>query len=137
MKHLLLLIAFFACSTIQMHAQKSNDALIVADMQAYGYATSLNDSVIYVTEIMKLPVARVDRKNGFLSKRADYSNQLKDYMKSIGVEHATCAIVFNRNKVKLNKIFIKMLAKAQKKKHYVIKTISEQEFSFKDPMIGM
>ncbi len=136
MKHLLLLIAFFAYSNIQMHAQ-SNNELIVADMQAYGYATSLKDSVIYVTEIMKLPVARVDKKTGFLSKRAEYSNQLKDYMTSIGVEHATCAVIFNRNKVKLNKVFIKMLNKAQKKKNFVIKTISEQDFTFKDPMIGM
>ncbi len=136
MKHLILLIALFAFSHLQLSAQ-SKDELIVADMHAFGYATSLNDSVVYLTEISAIPVANVDRKTGFLSKRAVYSNQLKDYMMKQGVEHPTCAIIYDRNKVKLNKKFVKLMNKLQKKKMYLIKTISTAEFTFKDPMTGL
>lgn len=136
MKHLIILIALLTFSHLQMSAQ-SKDEIIVADMHAFGYATSLNDSVVYLTEISPIPVANVDRKTGFLSKRAVYSGQLKEYMAKQGVEHATCAIIFDRNKVKLNKKFVKLMNKLQKKKMYLIKTISTAEFTFKDPMTGL
>lgn len=101
-------------------------------MYAFGYATSLNDSIVYLTEISNMPEVTINKKNGFLANRAAYTAQLKEHFKKMGVEHPTCAIIFDRKKKNISSKFVAMMKKFQKKKRYFVKTISAEEFSFKE-----
>ena len=132
MKYLLLCISCFLLSFQQVSAQEetAKKETLIDDMCAFGYATSLNDSIVYMTEIAQMPQVKISNKTKFLVNRASYTNQLKEYMSKIGVEHPTCAIIFDQNKKKLNKKFVTMMSKFQKKKRYFVKTISEEEFKF-------
>ncbi len=131
MKYLLLVISFFCLSLQQASAQEKGEVKS-SDIYAFGYATSLNDSVIYLTEIAPMPIVTLEKKTGFLVSRASYTAQLKDFASKIGIKHPTCAIIYNKNKKKLEKTFVKLTKKYQKKKAYFIKAISAQEFTFKE-----
>lgn len=130
MKYLLLIISFITLSLQQVSAQEKGDEK-VSDAYAYGYITSLNDSVVYLTEIAPLPTVTI-KKNGFLVSRASYTAQLKAFATALGISHPTCAIIYDRKKKNLEKTFVKMTNKLQKKNRYFIKAISAQEFTFKE-----
>lgn len=131
MKYLILIVSFLALSLGQLSAQE-RDELKVTDMYAFGYATSLNDSIVYLTEISNMPVVTIKKKTGFLVNRASYTAQLKEHFKKMGINHPTCAIIFDRNKKKINSKFVGMMKKFQQKKRYFVKTISAEEFTFKE-----
>lgn len=103
----------------------------VADQFAFGYATTLSDTIVYLTEIANMPEVTINKKNGFLVNRASYTSQLKEFMKKLGHEHATCAIIFSNNRKKISKRFVSIMNKLQKK-NYFVKTISAEEFTFKE-----
>lgn len=115
----------------KISAQEKNE-IQVTDMYAFGYVTSLNDSIVYLTEISNMPRVTVNKKNGFLVNRSSYSNQLKEHFKRMGIEHPTCAIIFDRNRKKISKKFVGMMKKLQKNNRYFVKTISAEEFTFKE-----
>lgn len=131
MKYLLLIISFFFVSTLQISAQEKNDNK-VSGLYAFGYMTTLNDSVVYLTEIAPMPKVEINKKNGFLVNRSSYTAQLKDFATKIGIKHPTCAIIYDKKKKNLEKKFVKMTNRLQKKKKYFIKAISSQEFTFKE-----
>lgn len=131
MKYLLLIISLVCLSFQQAYAQEKNQ-IKVSDVYAFGYATSLNDSVIYLTEIAPMPTVILEKKTGFLYNRASYTEQLKSFAEKLGINHPTCAIIYNRSKKKLEKEFVKLTKKFQKKKAYFVKAISAQEFTFKE-----
>jgi len=131
MKYYLFILSFLLVSLQGVSAQEADEEK-VSDMYAFGYVTSLNDSVVYLTEIAQMPEVYVNKKTGFLANRASYTSQLKEFATKLGVDRPTCAIIFNRKKPKLAKIFVKMTNKFQKKKRYFVKAISSQEFTFKE-----
>lgn len=131
MKYLFLVISFFCLSFQQVSAQEKGEVKSF-DVYAFGYATSLNDSIIYLTEIAPMPTVTLEKKTGFLVSRASYTAQLKDFASKIGISHPTCAIIYDKNKKKLEKKFVKVTKKFQKNKNYFIKAISSQEFTFKE-----
>lgn len=102
------------------------------DVYAFGYFTSLNDSVVYLTEIAPMPTVTINQKNGFLVQRASYTAQLKSFANAIGVSHPTCVIIYDRKKKNLEKKFVNLTNKLQKKKNYFVKAISAKEFTFKE-----
>ena len=131
MKYLLLIISFFALSFQLASAQEKSEEKM-NDVYAFGYFTSLNDSVVYLTEIAPMPTVTINQKNGFLVSRASYTAQLKSFANALGISRPTCAIIYDRKKKNLEKKFVKMTSRLQKKKTYFIKAISAQEFTFKE-----
>ena len=122
---LLLLAVSFQCSA-ENHARK---------VFMFGFAASFNDSTVYFTDIQEVDSVWLETKNKFLYSRDNYSYQLKDHLKEIGQEHATCLVVFAEKKKDAEKKYVKMRKRYvsnKKGQHlYNIKYINANDFRFK------
>lgn len=125
---LLAVCAFFICAA----ASAGNNKVYL-----YGFAASFNDSTVYFTDIQELDSAVVDR-NGFLYGRDSYSYQLRDYLATKGLEHATCVTMWATKRDAVEKKFQKMRSrygavagkKTKKKQTYTIKYLTNDEFHY-------
>ncbi len=98
----------------------------------YGMATSLMDSVVYVTDIQYVAKAVLNAKTAFLEARTMYSEQLRKHLEQQGLSsHITCAVSFNVNKQKLEKAYQKTLARYNKKKGITLNVLVNNQFVFK------
>lgn len=96
----------------------------------YGVATSLMDSVVYVTDIQQVEGAVVNSKNGFLEARSLYSEQLRSFLEQQGYKgNMTCAVCFHAKKHKVQKKHQKLSGKCAKK-GIILKTLKDSEFKF-------
>ncbi len=96
----------------------------------YGIATSLMDSVVYVTDIQQLEGAVVNSKNGFLEARSLYSEQLRAFLEQQGGRgNMTCAVCFHEKKHKIQKKHQKLQGQYAKK-GIILKTLKDSEFKF-------
>ena len=87
----------------------------VKGVYMYGMATSLMDSVVYITDIQYVDKAVLNAKTSFLEARTMYSEQLRNHLEQQGLPpHMTCAVSFNVKKQKLDKAYQKALAKYNK-----------------------
>ena len=100
----------------------------------FGTSASFNDSVVFITEIQIVDSAWVEEKTGFLVKRAEYSNQLRNHFNSRGYSTRTCLVSFATKEKDILKKYAKMRKKFEgtKKhpKHHDIRIIDEEEFKF-------
>lgn len=110
----------------------------------YGVGTSLNDSVIYITEIQEVDSAWFSGKNNMLVSRENYSYQLRDHLGDKGEQHATCTVSFALNKKKATKKWTALYnkyaetktsgKKAKKQKsgthQYLVRLLPATEFKF-------
>lgn len=99
----------------------------------FGISASFNDSTVYFTPIQQVDSAWVDSKNGFLAARAEYSNQLRYYMRSRGVANPTCITIFSPDRKKIEKKFGKIKNKYTGKKaknHYFVRQLETSDFAF-------
>ncbi len=111
--------AFFVCTTAFARNNK---------VYLYGFAASFNDSTVYFTDI----------RSGFLYGRDSYSYQLKDYLASIGFEHATCVTLWATTRDAVEKKFQKLRdryviipgKKVSKKPIYNVKYLTTDEFKY-------
>lgn len=72
----------------------------------FGFGGSFLDSVTYVTEIQKVDSVWIDDKTGFLQNRAQYGEQLEEYLlNGLQKENTTCVVFFSEKKKKLEKIY--------------------------------
>ena len=94
----------------------------------YGVGFSAVDSVVYFTDEQRLD-SMVFNSKKFLQNRATLSEQLTNYLTSIGESKYTGAIVFDTNLKKLDKKFLKD-AKYYKKLGYTIKAADKSQFTF-------
>lgn len=119
---------FFVCTT----AFAGNNKVYL-----YGFAASFNDSTVYFTDIQEVDSAVIDR-SGFLYGRDSYSYQLKDYLASIGFEHATCVTLWAATRDAVEKKFQKLRdryaiipgKKVSKKPIYNVKYLTTDEFKY-------
>lgn len=103
----------------------------------FGFATTFDSDVIYLTEIQQLDSAFI-MKSGFLYSRDSYSYQLNGQMKKLGEEHAYNAIFFSHNRDKLEKRYVKLKnkylkPKKNKKKEaraYTVNYLTAADFQF-------
>ena len=104
----------------------------VKGVYMYGMATSLMDSVVYVTDIQYVDKAVLNAKTAFLEARTMYSEQLRKHLEQQGLSsHITCAVSFNVNKQKLEKAYQKTLARYNKKKGITLNVLVNNQFVFK------
>ena len=113
----------------------------------FGFASSFNDSTVYITSVQKVDSVYLSHKNLFLEGRDNYSFQLRDYLESIGEPKRTCIVMFDRNFKKAEKKWTKLYerytkkAKAQRMKSgekskdlpspWQVKSMDENKFTFK------
>ena len=119
--------ALFTASSLQAKNE------ITTRMYLFGFAASFNDTIVHFTEIQQVDSAWTDTKKRFLLGRDNYSYQLRDYLASkMRMPNRTCVVIFNKNKKKLEKHYLKMKRKYEDKKtsNFDVRIISPQEFSF-------
>lgn len=113
----------------------------------FGFASSFNDSTVYITSVQKVDSVYLSHKNLFLEGRDNYSFQLRDYLESIGEPKRTCIVMFDRNFKKAEKKWTKLYerytkkAKVQRMKSgekskelpspWQVKSVDENKFTFK------
>ncbi len=96
----------------------------------FGIVTSFNDSVLYMSQVQLVDSAYIDKKTKFLYSRENYSFQLKNYMKSLGIENPTCITIYGFKKNKVEKKYSKIRKKYADKDKYFIKYLAADEFKF-------
>lgn len=118
---ILLLIAF---STVLSAANKKSKIYI------YGFSASFNDSTVYFTEIQELDSAWTDQKTDFLYSRDNYSYQLRDYLKTQGVDHPTCITSYGLKRKDAEKKYTRLRKKYTTGGQYTVRYITANEFQF-------
>ena len=119
----------------------------VPKMYMFGFAASFNDSIVHFTEIQELDSVWIDQKLKLMAGRENYSYQLRDYLTDKRqMPHRTCVILYNQDRQKLEKEYLKMKRiyttgkkKAKKKKknqenivsHNDLRLITTEEFKFR------
>ncbi len=112
-----------------------------------GFASSFNDSTVYITSVQKVDSVYLSHKNLFLEGRDNYSFQLRDYLESIGEPKRTCIVMFDRNFKKAEKKWAKLYERYTKKTKakrlksgekpkelpspWQVKSVDENKFTFK------
>lgn len=143
MKVLKLVLALAIAAISSFTAQAKNDPTTA---YMFGFASSFNDSTVYLTSVQKIDSVYLVHKNLFLDNRENYSSQLRDYLESIGEPKRTCIVVFDKNFKKAEKKWSKLherYTKAPKVKRlkngekanelptpWQLKTIDESKFMF-------
>lgn len=113
----------------------------------FGFASSFNDSTVYITSVQKVDSVYLSHKNLFLEGRDNYSFQLRDYLESIGEPKRTCIVMFDRNFKKAEKKWAKLYERYTKKAKakclksgekpkelpspWQVKSVDENKFTFK------
>ncbi len=98
----------------------------------FAYGTDFNDSTVYVTAICRVDGAALDKKTNFLGYRQAYSQQMKEYLdRTYGGNH-TCAVFFNANRSKLEKVYAKMRRNAAKDKQDKFVEIPVTDFTLRN-----
>lgn len=133
----LTLIALLAMFSLSVNAaRKDKKAENVSDKKAvyaFGIGVSLNDSVIYFTDIQLLDSVHLGKKD-FLPNRSEYSNELSNYLLNAHkIENATSAVVFSVHRKKLQRISDKAKAKYLKSKIKFM-DIALADFKFTKPV---
>lgn len=111
------------------HAPKEQDIVYI-----FGVGTNFNDSTVYLTEVQPIHYLRLTKKYKFLPYRADFSEQLKDYLQGkYEMSHETTCIFYDTNRKKIARRFYKL------KKRYLdtgtnkLIVVPVQDFSFQKP----
>lgn len=102
------------------------------EKQAYifGVATSLTDSIAFITEIQKVDSLMIN-KNGFIDNEKEYSYQLKQYIiNNQTKDEKVCAVFYDSEIKKINKEYKKVITRLKNKDKKVVQTISDKNFKF-------
>ena len=134
------LTAIAATLLISLAAQAKNE---MRKAYVFGFASSFNDSTVYITDIQELDSVWFTSKHHFLVSRENYSYQLRDYLAHIGEQHRTCMVEYNTDLKKLEKVWNKLYSRYahnQKKKNnqkqkselppFQIKKLTREQFQF-------
>ena len=111
------------------HAPKETDVVYI-----FGVGTNFNDSTVYLTEVQPVNYLRLTKKYKFLPYRADFSQQMKDFLvEKYEMQYETTCVFYDVNRKKLAKRFYKM-----KKRYLDLGTsnmiiISTDDFKFEKP----
>jgi hypothetical protein len=103
-----------------------------AKIYMFGFASSFNDSIVYLTDIQTVNAYLVNNRTKFLANREDYSYQLRNYLQSNGLEaYPTCITMFAENEKDATKKYLKLKERYEKsKKKYSIKSLKDSQFKY-------
>ena len=74
----------------------------------FGFASSFNDSTVYITSVQQVDSAYITGKAKFLVSRDNYSYQLRDYLEQQGAGYRTCAVFYATDQKKAEKKWVKL-----------------------------
>lgn len=136
---LLLLLAMGAVITMPCEAKKKNkaDKEEILTVYVFGVSQNLNDSTVYLSSITPVAGAKLLSHN-VLENRIYYTEQFKKYVEGTFNEtHQTVAVVYNKDRKKVEKKYAKVQAKMTKHAWGAIKfkNVSQEEFHFKVPVL--
>lgn len=121
-------VALLMATTLTLSAKDEHKAIYM-----FGLSASFNDSTVYFTPIQQVDSAYINPKNGFLTGRSEYSNQLRYYMRGRGVANPTCVTFFSSDRKKIEKKYLKLKEKyagKKAKKQYFVRQLENTDFSF-------
>ena len=97
----------------------------------FGFALSLTDSVVYLTDVQAVDSAQVEKKYGFLYGRSLYAAQLQNYIENTyNKPNATSVVFFNRKKSKLEGEYIEIRKRYSKDKNVILAPVGVDAFQF-------
>ena len=105
----------------------------VPRMYMFGMAASFTDSLVYFTGVQQVDSAWIDQKSRYLKGRDNYSYQLRNYLsEQHGLHHRTCIVMYNEDRRKLEKEYLKMreLYTTKARQPFEIHDLTEQDFRF-------
>lgn len=127
MKFIKILASLFLVLTVSSAFAKKDKS---DGLYMVGVSASFTDSLVYFTDIQFVDSVSYTSE-GLLSERAQYSEQLDDYLEyQKGMKNRTCFIYFNEKKSKLEKNIKKMKEKYLKGGKSVLKEVGP-DFKFK------
>lgn len=134
-------MALIGFSTLATYAKNEPKTAYI-----FGFASSFNDSTVYITSVQQLDSAYIQGKGKFLVSRENYSYQFRDYLEQLGAGYRTCSVFFDTDQKKAekkwNKLYNRYTAKPKSKKvkngqqkddaptPYQVKQVSNGEFRF-------
>lgn len=87
---------------------------------AFGYATCLGDSTVYVSAIQQLEGAQLTKKKSMLVSREQYSHQMEQYMRSTDGKVYTCAIFYAKSRKKAEKQYVSLRRQCNRQKEKMV-----------------
>ena len=121
------------CITIVFFSYLGTNKVLASNEKSsvyvFGIAMSFNDSVLYMTPVQMLDSVYLTNNN-FLYSRENYSYQLRNYVKGLGIEQPTCITVFSEKKKKIEKKYSKIRKKYSEKDKFIIKYLATDEFQY-------
>jgi hypothetical protein len=137
MKHFtykLLVVAVILTMTTFM--KSTAKPVVTPKMYMFGFVASFNDTIVHFTDVQEVDSVWIESKSDFLLGRELYAQQLRDFMRSNKqLGHRTCIVMYDRNRSKLEKKFIKMRKLYTKSKdgrqHFEVYYLNNGEFKFR------
>lgn len=122
-----LFLCLLSAFSLPLMAQKKE----AKGLYAFGFATCLGDSAVYLTGIQHLDSATVNKKNGQVVHREYYARQLEKVLgdQYLG-KHYTCAMFFAKDKAKLEKQYTNLRKSLTKEKGVVVDEKTVAAFRF-------
>jgi len=132
----------------QLEKQQAKDAKLKAESEQekatekdvvylFGVGTNLNDSVVYITEVLPVRYLKLQKKTKFLPFRAEFSVQLQEYLEgTLGNTAETTCVFYDEKEKKAKKHWKKMCKRVQQNKEKALRVVDKAQFEFKKPGVG-
>lgn len=135
MKYRLLLILLFATTlgATARHSMATGSNAKGDDekhVYMFGFAISFKDSVVYVTDIQRVAPVTWERRTHLLSRRANYSEQLRYHLNNQGLTDRTITVMYDKKKKKVEKRLRKLQRRYTQKRKYEWKVVDATAFTF-------
>ncbi|MBQ8276972.1 MAG: hypothetical protein IJY00_00775 [Bacteroidaceae bacterium] len=130
MMRLLRRLMFAVLVTVLFPLSASAKSGAADKVYAFGYATCLGDSAVYLCAVQMLDGATIDKRTGFLNYREDYSRQMEEALKATYGKDFTCALVFSTKKGKAEKKYLAIRKRLRKDKGMLVNELPVADFRF-------
>ena len=123
-KILLLVIMLLAIGFSRSEAKSR----LMPKMYAYGFALSLTDSTVYLTNITTVDSVWVDDRTGFVINRSDYTSQFDAYLSVVDLTKTMTVVVLGKTEKAVRKKWNKLHKRYTNKKKGNYKIVSIDGF---------
>lgn len=97
----------------------------------FGFSASFTDSIIYMTDIQRIPDAKITKKTKFLSDASDFSSQLKYYLETEqNMKNRTCVVFHDAKKANIEKKYVEIRKRYADQTHLILKYLNSNDFQF-------
>lgn len=97
---------------------------------AFGYATCLGDSTVYISAVTHLEGAHIAEKTKFLERREEYARQFEATLLSRFSKHFTCALFYEKSRKSAEAKLLKLRKSFKKQKDLRVEEIPAADFTF-------